>query len=186
LHSFKKYAMNNKRAFEIAFVGLKQGNHYFEYELEESFFTEKGAQIESELKAKVKVELDKHTGFLMLKFITDGTAKLNCDRCGNELDVNLWDEFNLVIKLVENPEEMNESEEDPDIYYIARSESHIDLSSWLYEFVILSIPTQNICKNDENNNSLCNKTVLDKLETMNKEVAVENTLWKGLEKFKKN
>ena len=178
--------MNSKRAYEIAFVGLKQGEHLFEYELEESFFIEKGSLIESGIKANVKVSLDKHTGFMMLKFITDGSSLLNCDRCGNELEVSLWDEFNLVIKLVENPAEMNESEEDPDIFYIARSESHIEISDWLYEFVILSIPTQNICKNDENDVSLCNKDVLEKLEKMNKEVVVENTIWKGLEKFKKN
>jgi uncharacterized metal-binding protein YceD (DUF177 family) len=186
LHSFKKCEMNSKRAFEIAFVGLKQGEHHFEYELEESFFIEKGALIESGIKAIVKLQLDKHVGFMMLKFVTDGKAHLNCDRCGNELEASLWDEFNLVVKLVENPAEMNESEEDPDIFYIARSESHIELSDWLYEFVILSIPAQNICKQDENNNSLCNKEVLDKLEAMNKEVGVENTIWKGLEKFKKN
>lgn len=178
--------MNSKRAYEIAFVGLKQGNHHFEYELEESFFIEKGALVETELKAKVKLDLDKHKDFMLLKFVTDGRSTLNCDRCGNELEANLWDEFNIVVKLVENPAEMNDSEEDPDIFYIARSESHIEISDWLYEFVILSIPAQNICKNDDNNISLCNKVVLDKLETMNKEVAVENTLWKGLEKFKKN
>ncbi len=178
--------MNSKRAYEIAFVGLKQGDHLFEYELEESFFIEKGALIENGIKANVKVTVDKHTGFMMLKFITDGTSVLNCDRCGNELQVSLWDEFNLVIKLVENPTEMNESEEDPDIFYIARSESHIEISDWLYEFVILSIPTQNICKEDDNGVSLCNKEVLEKLEKMNKEVVVENTIWKGLEKFKNN
>ena len=180
--------MNNKRAYEIAFVGLKQGYHHFDYELEESFFTEKGALVESELRAKVKLTLDKHVGFLMLKFITDGTAKTNCDRCGNELDINLWDEFNIVVKIVDNPEEMNESEEDADIFYIARSESHFDVSDWLYEFVLLSVPTQNICTNDENGSSHCNAAVIAKLEKMNESqnVAKENTLWKGLEQFKKN
>ena len=178
--------MNDKRAYEIAFVGLKEGEHSFDYELEESFFVERGAIVSEEIKAKVKLVLDKHTGFLMLKFTTDGNCKLLCDRCGNELEVNLWDEFNMVVKIVENPEEMNESEEDPDIFYIARNESHFDVSSWLYEFVLLSIPPQNICKNDENGQALCNKEVIEKLETMNKEVERENTLWKGLEKFKNN
>ena len=180
--------MNNKRAYEIAFVGLKQGYHHFDYELEESFFTEKGALVENEIRAKVKLTLDKHVGFLMLKFITDGIAKTSCDRCGNELDINLWDEFNIIVKIVENAAEMNESEEDADIFYIARSESHVDVSDWLYEFVLLSMPTQNICVNDKNGLSQCNTEVIEKLESMNKlqDVARENTIWKGLEQFKKN
>ena len=186
MQSFKKREMNNKRAYEIAFVGLKQGDHHFEYTLEESFFIEKGALVENEIKANVKLLLDKHVGFMMLKFVTDGTTKLNCDRCGNELEVNLWEEFNIVVKLVENPDEMNESEVDPDIFYISRTEAHFDISNWLYEFVLLSIPVQNICKEDENNKSLCNVEVIKKLESMNEEVAVENTLWKGLDKFKNN
>ena len=39
--------------------------------------------------------------------------------------MDLWDEFNMVVKQVENPDEMNESEEDPDIFYISRTESHL-------------------------------------------------------------
>jgi uncharacterized metal-binding protein YceD (DUF177 family) len=188
LHSFKTHEMNPKRAYEIAFVGLKQGEHHFKFELEDSFFVDKGASIDDELKAVVNVVLDKHKDFMMLNFVTDGTVNEHCDRCGNMLNITLWDEFKLVVKLVENPGEMNENEEDPDIFYIARSESHIDLSNWLYEFVLLSIPTQHICKNDDEGNSLCNKDVLAKLETMkiNSQQKVENTIWKGLDKFKEN
>jgi hypothetical protein len=36
--------MANRRAFEIAFVGLKPGVHEFNYELNDQFFVEKGAQ----------------------------------------------------------------------------------------------------------------------------------------------
>ncbi len=180
--------MNTKREYEIAFVGLKQGDHEFEYILEDSFFKERGSINQNEIQATVKLMLDKNNGFMILKFITGGKAEVNCDRCGNVLDANLWDEFNMVVKLATNPEEMNEQEEDPDIFYIARSESTLDVSSWLYEFVILSIPTQNVCGDDLNGESLCNKDVLKKLEEMNaiSNIQTENTIWKGLEKFKDN
>ncbi len=180
--------MNTKREYEIAFVGLKQGDHEFEYILEDSFFKERGSINQNEIQATVKLMLDKNNGFMILKFITGGKAEVNCDRCGNVLDANLWDEFNMVVKLVTNPEEMNEQEEDPDIFYIARSESTLDVSSWLYEFVILSIPTQNVCGDDLNGESLCNKDVLKKLEEMKaiSNIQMENTIWKGLEKFKDN
>ena len=36
--------MANRRAFEIAFVGLKPGLHEFSYVLDDKYFAEKGAE----------------------------------------------------------------------------------------------------------------------------------------------
>jgi uncharacterized metal-binding protein YceD (DUF177 family) len=188
LQSFKKNAMGSKRMYEIAFVGLKPGVHEFNYELDHNFFKEKGGEGVDEMNANVKLSLDKNNGFMLLKFIVGGNAAVNCDRCGNPLKVDLWDEFNMVVKLTDEPQKANEEEEDADVFYIAKSESHIDVSDWLYEFVMLSIPMQHICGNDENGKSLCNEEVLQRLNNMqvDNEERKENSIWKGLEKFKDN
>ncbi|MBU3714556.1 MAG: DUF177 domain-containing protein [Ferruginibacter sp.] len=180
--------MGKMRAYEIAFVGLKPGIHQFNYELDDKFFTEKGAKDFSNTKANVKLLLDKHQGFMLLTFEVGGTADVVCDRCGNPLKINLWDEFKVVVKLVENPDEMNNQEEDPDVFYISRNESHLDVSDWLYEFVILSIPMQSMCSEEEKGGSQCNKEVLNKLNEMKERHSEQQTnpLWKGLDKFKKN
>ena len=124
---------------------------------------------------------------MMLKFEIDGSVNVICDRCGNSLMMDLWDEFNLIIKQVENPEEMNQNEEDPDIFYISRTESHLHLADWIYEFVILSIPIQRMCSEEEMGGPQCNKEVLAMLKKMRSQ-AIENNhpLEKGLEQFKKN
>lgn len=188
MQSFKKKAMGTKRLYEIAFVGLKMGEHSFEYDLNTAFFTDKGAEGIEEIEANVKLTLEKNVGFMLLKFATGGKAAVNCDRCGNILKIDLWDEFNVVVKLTDNADEANEEEEDPDIFYIERNESHLDVSDWLYEFVMLSIPTQNVCGNDAAGHSLCNEEVLNKLKEMaaNTEIVKENNIWKGLDKFKQN
>ena len=188
LHSFKTSAMASKRMFEIAFVGLKHGVHEFNYELKEEFFTEKGAEDAGNLRANVKLLLEKNTGFMLLKFMVGGKAEVNCDRCGNPLSADLWDEFKLLVKLSDDPAKMNEQEEDADVFYISRTESHIDVSDWLYEFVMLSIPLQNVCGNDEKGESLCNQEVLSKLNEMKLKAEEHNanSIWKGLDKFKEN
>ncbi len=180
--------MAKTRDFEIAFVGLKPGIHEFRYELNDEFFHERGAPDLSNVSAQVKLTLDKHTGFMMLKFEVGGLAEVSCDRCGNPLKLDLWDEFNMVVKLVDNPDEMNEQEEDPDIWYIQRTESHIDVSTWMYEFVLLSLPMQRMCSEDEMGGPQCNKEVLAKLKEMEKITRENNSnsLWKGLDKFKEN
>lgn len=180
--------MANKRAFEIAFVGLKLGVHEFNYELDDQFFVDRGAEDFANVVSKVKVSIEKNAGLMLLKFEVDGKADVSCDRCGNPLRIDLWDEFNVIVKLVDNPEEMNNTEEDPDVFYILRTESHLDVSDWLYEFVLLSVPNQKVCGFDENAVSKCNPEVLDKLKQMEVKTTEHNAnnLWKGLDQFKNN
>ena len=178
--------MGHNRTFEIPFVGLKPGEHVFEYLIEDKFFLDYGPQEFENCNTKVKLTLDKHQGFMQLKFDIDGTVDTICDRCGNPLTIQLWDEFNLIVKLVEDPTTMNDQEEDPDIYYIDRNESHLSVGNWIYEFVTLSFPIQHICPEDEKGKSTCNQKsleALDKLKAAPIELKNEN-IWKGLEQFK--
>ena len=179
--------MGNRREFDIAFVGLKPGLHHFEYQIEDSFFEDNKWEEQDfgQCEAVVKLMLDKKTDFMLLKFEIGGRLATSCDRCGNALSIDLWDEFNIVVKLVEDPETMNDQEEDPDIYYISRGESHLHIAEWIYEFINLSIPMQKRCGDDEKGQSLCNPEVLEVLRKMEVE-AMDKThlIWKDLEQFK--
>jgi len=178
--------MNNRREFDIAFVGLKPGVHVFEYRVDDKFFAAYGEQNFTNCVADIKLSLDKKTGFMQLHFDIGGKVDVICDRCGNTITRDLWDEFNIVVKMTDEPDTMNEQEEDPDVYYISRGESHLHVADWLYEFVNLSIPMQNVCGEDEKGKSKCNQEVIEKLKKMEDDVQKENNnpLWKGLEKFK--
>lgn len=177
--------MNQRREFEIAFVGLRPGIHVYEYLIEDKFFVPYGEQDFKNCNTNIKLSLDKNNGFLLLKFDVDGKVNAACDRCGNTLPMQLWDEFNIIVKMVDNPEQMNEQEEDPDVYYIARGESHLHLADWIFEFINLSIPFQKMCSKEEMGGPKCNKEVLEKLRRMEEEVQKDsNAVWKGLDKFK--
>ncbi len=177
--------MSHRREYEIAFVGLKAGEHEFSYEITDKFFEPFQPQDFTNCKAIVKLKLDKKNGFMLLKFDIDGQAEVVCDRCGNNLPLQLWDEFNLIVKMVDDPEIMNEREEDPDIYYISKGESHLHVSDWIYEFINLAIPMQRMCKEDEIGGPQCNKEVLTRLKQMEDDrTSNTSTIWKGLDQFK--
>ena len=177
--------MSQRREFEIAYVGLKPGLHHYEFKVDDKFFVSFGAQDFSNCEANVRVSLDKKTGFMQLKFDVDGSVQGICDKCGNALPVQLWDEFSLLVKIVEDPDTMNEQEEDPDVFYIGRGESHLHLANWIYEFIILSVPFQKICADSEKGGPYCNREVLEKLKQMEQSLNQEKpTLWKGLDQFK--
>ena len=186
LPSFKPEVMGKRREFEIAFVGLKPGMHEFTFEVDDKFFADLETREFTNVHAVVKLQLEKNTGFMRLKFEVGGKSDVECDRCGNTLTMDLWDEFNMIVKMVDNPDELNEKEEDPDVYYISKTESHLHLNEWIFEFVSLSVPLQKTCKDEEMGGPKCNKEVLDKLNEMrvNEEAKNANTIWKGLEKFK--
>jgi len=177
--------MNSRREFEIAFVGLKPGIHEFSYQVNDKFFEAYQQQDFRHCEANVKLVLDKKAGFMLLKFEISGKLEVICDRCGNSLPLELWDEFNILAKLVEDPDLMNQQEEDPDVYYISKGESHLHIADWIYEFVNLSIPTQRMCSEEEIGGPHCNKEVLAMLKKLDiGKVKPDNPLSKGLEKFK--
>lgn len=178
--------MSRRREFEIAFVGLKPGPHEFNYDITDRFFEAFQQQDFQQCRAHVKLTLDKKTGFMLLRFEVGGTLQVNCDRCNGNLPLELWDEFSVTVKMVEDPEQMNRQEDDPDVYYISRGESHIDVEEWIYEFINLSIPMHKTCSYEKMDGPDCNPAALDMLKKMEPEEneKKENPIWKGLEKFK--
>jgi uncharacterized metal-binding protein YceD (DUF177 family) len=183
-NSLKKSCMAGRREFEIAFVGLKPGNHEFQYEIDDRFFEEFGPQDFTQCKALVKLELEKNSSFMLLKFEVGGTLEVLCDRCGNTLPLDLWDEFEMLVKMTDDPEIMNNQEEDPDVFYISRTESHLYIKNWIYEFINLSIPMHKMCKENEMGGPNCNKEVLARLAKLNPQPAEDKSIWKDLDKFR--
>ena len=177
--------MSNRREFEIAFVGLKPGVHEFNYRIDDRFFEEYNEQDFRSPDANVKLLLEKSNGFMILRFEVGGKAEVTCDRCNSSLPIQLFDEFKVMIKMTDDPALMNDQEEDPDVYYISRGESHIDVKDWIYEFINLSIPMQKTCEYENMDGPYCNPTAREILKNMRPdERQGTNQIWKGLEKFK--
>ena len=177
--------MSNRREYEIAFVGLKPGVHEFNYEIDDRFFEEYQEQDFRQTSAHIKLLLEKNNGFMLLRFEVGGKAEVTCDRCNSDFPFELFDEFSMTVKIVEDPDLMNDQEEDPDVYYISRGESHLDVKNWIYEFVNLSIPMQKTCSYENMDGPFCNPAARDLLNKMKPgDDAPTNPLWKGLEKFK--
>ena len=74
---------------------------------------------------------------------------------------------------------MNQQEEDPDVYYISKGESHLHISDWIYEFINLSIPMQRMCREEDIGGPYCNKEVLEMLKKLETEKSRPGgTVWK--------
>lgn len=171
--------------FEIAWQGLRMGEHILDFSLNKDFILQKGELPDGvdDINAQVHVKFVKHESFFELFFDIDGHCSTICDRCGDNLDLQLWDNFNMIVKL-DNSLLDNKIEDDADIVFIPHSETVLDISNWIYEYIILSIPIQKVHQVDANGNSTCNPELLkliDKYTEDNHDTSKE--IWKDLLKI---
>ncbi len=153
--------MSVDRTFEIAYVGLKPGIHHFSYDITDSFFKKFAEQDFTDAQLKVNLWFDKksvHT--FIIKMDVDGTITDLCDRCCDPLQIRVWEEYTMMVKLVNAEDADNLDEQDPEVIHFPRSESIMDVAEWIYEFIILSLPIQKIHQEDSNGISPCNPEVL--------------------------
>lgn len=179
--------MKKSRLFEIAYVGLKMGEHVFDYQIDNRFLEQMEYEGEplNNLDCKVRVRFEKLTNLFQLNFDFNGKTSIACDRCGDDMDLDIWDEHKLIIKLSFD-DQMQEMIEDDDVVFLPKHETVIDLSKWIYEFLMLSLPIQHIHGTDEAGNSLCNPEVIRLLEAhqANEVQAQRDKLWSGLNNLK--
>jgi uncharacterized metal-binding protein YceD (DUF177 family) len=176
--------MKHNREYEIAWQGLKPGPHTYVYDIDDRFMLERESDESfKNWNARITLEFDKHESFFMLHFDVDGEVMVPCDRCGDEFKLRLWDEFDLVVKLT--GDEVGKREDEDDVVFIPRSETVIDISNWLYEFLMLSVQLQHIHPDNEDGKPGCNKQALKLLDKLSEHPEPEkNPLWKGLDKLK--
>ena len=126
------------RTFSIPHIGLKIGIHHFEYSIDDSFFEAfEGALIEH-CRVNVKLDLEKKETLFILKFFIDGVVEVICDRCAEPFEKEIFGDFQCLVKYKD--EKDTDLEDDDEIMYIFRDETHIRLSYLIYDFINLSLP----------------------------------------------
>ena len=193
--------MKYHREFEIGWYGLALGEHHFEYQVNKRIIEDLGYELDEvfdTLQATVKLKFDKKSSFFILNFDIDGIVTVPCDRCGEDFELKLWDEFSLIIKLTGevNNDTHSEDSDEGDVVFIPRSETVLNVFEWVYEFVMLSIPIQHIHPLNENEEPTCNPKIialLNQLSVTEEELekrkestdeADKKNIWKDLDKFK--
>jgi len=138
-----------KREYVIEFGALPKGQHEFEFEVDDSFFQQFEGSIISRGHADVLVVLERQQdNLLLLDFTIEGTVTVTCDRCLDDLDLDIVSYNELVVKLGEQAEEQSD-----DVIVIPSGEHNIDIAQFIYEYVTLAIPMRNVHEEDESGNS---------------------------------
>ena len=75
-----------KQELIIPFIGLKEGIHQYEFEINSSFFEQFDYSIIEKADFAINVTFDKRKNLFNLAFDLKGHVIANCDRCLEELN----------------------------------------------------------------------------------------------------
>lgn len=131
--------MKDLKQFNIQFVGLKEGEHSFEYKIDQKFF--EAFQYEEFESADIVVNLSfvKKTTLLELYFKAEGFVEVPCDVSNELYNQDVVGQLKLVIKF--GPEFNDDNE---DILIIPHEEYQVNVAQYIYEMVVLSIPNKRV------------------------------------------
>lgn len=150
--------MSKLSVYDIAFKGLSEGIHQYEYEIDDRFF-EKFENSEVERgNIAAKVILTKRSTLLILEMQVKGTVVLTCDRCLEDYRQIIKNNSKLYVKFGETADE-----ESDEIVVIPHEEYQINVAQYLYELIILGIPIKHVHPNTGGVNEDCDPQMIDKL-----------------------
>jgi len=151
--------MKALKEFTIQFVGLKVGKHCFDYQIDKKFFEYFNFEDFNDSKIKTEVVLDKKTTLLEFEFKISGTVNVNCDLSNEPYDQKIKGSLELVVKF---GQEFNDENED--ILIIPHGEYEIDIAQYIYELIVLSVPSRLIHPGIKD--GTLKSDILDKLEEL--------------------
>lgn len=130
--------MANNDLYKINLKSLKEGKHHFEYLLQDSYFADLQVSIGAG-EVEAEVVCDKQGELYKLQIRLDGYVVSQCDRCLDELEIDVYSERELIVKL--GAELLQESDE---VLILPEREGVLDLSWLLWEDIALSLPIQHM------------------------------------------
>lgn len=136
---FDSLKMKDLKHFNVPFVGLKLGSHKFEFKIDQTFFDYFDFHEFEKANIDVELLLEKKTRLLELNFHCKGIVNVLCDTSLEAFDMPVENSFSMVVKFGEEYNDDNE-----DILIIPHEEYQVNVAQFIYELVVLSIPSKKV------------------------------------------
>jgi uncharacterized metal-binding protein YceD (DUF177 family) len=145
--------MNKNSEFRIPVSGLALGSHSYCFEIDDDFFVGKDYSEIQQGKVTVNLNVDRAETMMTLHFSLDGEVRVPCDRCAEEFNLPITDKQEFILKLgTENTEEAD------DVAVVEADTHDFDVSSLIYEYIILAVPIYRVHPEGQ-----CNPEVIARL-----------------------
>ncbi len=160
---------------KIIISNLADGEHVYEFKEEPSFFELEDFKTKDGL--NVKVNLFKSNMQIHAKVRLEADCFFPCDRCLEEFDFKLENEFDAVFKYSKDEEELK-SNDDENLFFISPETNKIDLKEIVREYALLSVPMRKVPEEKDGVCVFCKKNI-EEILRKNKEQEI-NPVWNKL------
>lgn len=151
--------MKALKSYTIPFVGLKIGEHHFDYQIDNTFFQHFEYDEFNAVDVKIDLKFEKKSTFLELYFSAEGYVNVNCDITNEPYNQSINDDYKLVVKF---GNEFNNDNED--ILIVPHGEYEINVAQYIYELIVLAVPIKRIHPGIED--GTLKSDILSKLEEL--------------------
>ena len=149
MRRFTSVDVNKLNEYKIAFRGLKEGKHSFNYVLDHAFFACFEATKDTEGHIDAEVEIIKSSLLMEVNIQINGIVNTICDRCLGPLELPIEGTMKLIVKQSER-EEGN----DDDYIIVTPDDDFLDMGSYLYETYMLNYPMRAVHEDGECDESM--------------------------------
>jgi uncharacterized metal-binding protein YceD (DUF177 family) len=143
-----------KRDYILEFNKMRFGANTLEFSLQDAFLEYMGSSVRG-VDAIATAEVIKTDSMYQVTVTLNGKAEVTCDRCLDEFECPVSGSYLLILKISEV-----EQFDDDEIVYITPATFEYDLSQFLYDCLMLSIPLKKECSLGK---KACNPEVISRL-----------------------
>jgi len=131
--------MKALKEFDIPFVGLKEGNHKFEYQIDNKFFEEFQFDDFNEVSIDVEIDFEKKPNLLDLKFNIKGVVNIPCDVTNEPFDLAINGTMPLIVKFG-----ITYNDDNDEILILPHEAYQLNVAQYIYELIVLSVPKKRV------------------------------------------
>lgn len=168
-------------AYSISYKGLKLGEHSFDFDIKNDFFTEfpEGEVKEGTLTAKIL--MNRQSNLLEFDIVIKGKVKVTCDRCLEQFFLPIDYKSFLLAKIGNE-----EVEDQADIIFLTENDHEVNLAQYLYESIHLSLPLKRYHGLKGTNNDDCDQEMLKYITFEEDEPTEIDPRWQALKDLLNN
>ncbi len=118
---------------------MPEGVNRFDYKLDKTFFTNMENEEIREADLGVSLTVNNRGDFYELAFDIDGEVVLPCDRCLDDLRLQIKAGYDICVKYGEDY-----CDEADDLLVIPQSDNYLNVAYMIYDTVVLAIPVKHV------------------------------------------
>lgn len=161
--------MKELKEFTIPFVGLKLGEHRFDFIISESFFEYFEYEDFNSVAINLDVLLIKKNTMLEFTLAFNGFVNVNCDISNESYNQDIEGSFDFIVKF---GDEFNDENEE--LIIIPHGSYEINIQQYVYESIVLAVPTKRIHPGIED--GTLKSDILNKLEELRPTIEDKNSI----------